>query len=115
MFARPEPINPRPRPSERPDPRPWLALYAASFTARALPLCFARAAALPDWLPIANNLAHGLGLAVNAAGGPTPTTQIPPLAPWLASGVVRMAGAHSLAPALGIALLGALVPLVVAS
>ena len=79
MFARPEAVRPRPRPSERPDPRPWLALYAVAFTARALPLVFARAAALPDWLPIAHNLAHGLGLAVNTAGGPTPTAQLPPL------------------------------------
>ena len=115
MFAHPEPVKPRPRPSEQPNPGPWLALFAAGAAARVVPLLIGRSMAGPEWLPIASNLAHGLGLAANAAAGPIATAQVPPLAPWLASGVLRVAGPHPVALALAFAVLGALVPLVVAS
>src|SRR5436190_5029789 len=114
MFARPEPVRPRPRPSEHPAPGPWLALFAAGFLVRLVPVLLARGEFAPAWLPLAQNLARGLGLSVSAPGGALATAQVPPLTPWLASGLLRLGG-HPIALAVGFAVLGALAPLVVAS
>jgi len=120
MLARPDPSRARSRSSERLPLRPWLLLFAAALAVRAATVLFAATGAsegldTPDWLPLAVNLSHGAGFMVGTPTGLVPTAAVPPIAPWVASGVLKFSGANPLALALVFAGLGALIPLIVAS
>lgn len=116
MFARPEPSPPRRRLADRPDPRPWLLLYAVALAIRLVPVLLARGGAPAPrwpWQPIAESLARDGGFAIAGAGGAhVPTAAVAPVVPWIASGVLRIAGdSGTLGVAIAIAAIAALAPL----
>lgn len=120
MLARLDSPRTRSRPSERPSPRPWLLLFAAALLVRVAVVLFAAGLAVPgpgtpEWLPIASSLARGGGFAAATPGGPVATASVPPIAPWIGSGVIKFGGENPLALPLVFAGLGALVPLVIAA
>jgi hypothetical protein len=120
MFARTEPARPRPRPSDRPNPGPWLALFSASFAVRVASALFVMrgetwASAFPAWRAVAIELARGAGFVTHGAAGMMPTAAVPPLAPWLVSSAFRASLPQPLALAIVVALLGALAPLVISA
>ncbi len=120
MLARLDSPRTRSRPSERPSPHPWLLLFAAALVVRVAVVLFTAGLAMPgprtpDWLPVASSLANGDGFTVATRGGPVATAAVPPIAPWIASGVIKFGGENPLALPLAFAGLGALVPLVIAS
>lgn len=120
MLARHDSPRPRSRPAERHSPHPWLVLFAVALVVRVAVAGLGAALLMdgprtPEWLPIASNLARGSGFVLGTPETTVATAAVPPLAPWIASGVLRIDQGNPLALPLAFALLGALVPLVVAA
>jgi len=113
----PDPLEPR---SFRERALPWLLLFALALALRvAAAWILAGPGALPGphALPFdqaAWNLATGHGLALGEGFAREPTTQVPPLPPWLAQWAYRVFGREYFAALLLQALFGAAVPLLAA-
>ncbi len=119
MFARPEAARPRPRPSERPDPKPWLVLWSAGAAVRVAALFLPRfdpvTSAFPAGRAIAAALAAGQGFSAHTPAGLAPTIAAPPFAPWLLSGMLRLPVPEPMGAWVALALVGALTPVVIAA
>ncbi|HKQ57481.1 MAG TPA: glycosyltransferase family 39 protein [Candidatus Eisenbacteria bacterium] len=107
---------------ERPrDAGAWLALFAVGLVLRVAYTWFATGpGATPSSDPatydtVAWNLARGAGFSLDAAAGPYPTAFVPPVVPWLTSLLYRVVGHDYFAAVLLQCVIGALVPLLVAS
>ena len=64
---------------------------------------------------VAWNLARGAGFALESAAGPYPTAFVPPVLPWLVSLLYRAVGHQYFAAVLLVAVLGGLLPLLLAA
>jgi 4-amino-4-deoxy-L-arabinose transferase-like glycosyltransferase len=123
MLERAQTHARRLRPEDRPRarPGPWLALFAAALLVRVLYVWIAAGpAATPssdalEYDTVAWNLARGAGFALDGAGGHYPTAFVPPVVPWLVSLTYRAFGHHYFFALLLQCVLGAVVPLVLAS
>ena len=120
MLARLDSPRTRSRPTERLSARPWLVLFAVALVGRVAVAVLGSALLMngprtPDWIPIASSLARGDGFSLGTGESSVATAAVPPFAPWIASGVLRVDRGNPLALPLAFALLGALVPLVVAA
>lgn len=116
-IDRPPPPR-RPRPSApRRFPAEGVALFAVAFALRGAYAWLANGpAATPSSDPatydaVAWNLARGLGFSLGEGAGAWPTAFVPPLVPWLASLVYRVAGHQYVAAVLAQCAIGALAPL----
>ncbi len=119
MLARLDSPRPRSRPSERHSSHPWLVLFGVALAVRVVVVVLGAALVVngpraPDWLPISSSLARGTGFSLGTPQATVATAAVPPLAPWIASGILRVDRGNPLWLPLAFSLLGALVPLVVA-
>ncbi len=107
--------EPRRKPRDRPEPGPWLAMFAAALVLRLAVTFLLPAPPMSVPAPadrIAASLAAGRGYALESG----PTALAPPVTPWLTSLVLR-GGTRGTSNAAGLlaCLIGSFVPLLVAA
>jgi len=109
------------RPSRRLPRLEWLAMFAVAVGLRVAYVGLAQGPhARPysdpaDYDAIAWNLAQGLGFSLDGTAGPYPTAFRPPALPWLVSLLYRVVGHDYFAALLLVAVLGGLLPLLLAA